>query len=827
MKINLRMVLCLFLMLPVYCSASGSLLNLDIDFSNDGWRDIFKKAHGKPNCKVITGQNGNKCLEISTGMLKSCKFPYSTGVINVSFDARTTDITQGKRAYHVAWSAVHLYNQDGKDIGHKDIMNVGKATGWTHYELTVKGIRSGTESFVLTLGNAGRTGKLWVDNIKISIETPGDNLCGDPGFIGDFAVDHWNNSREGVDWDKLTLKSKDGKSEYVERIFPGKGKTLHIKNNATFKSNRFIYDGSPLVFGGWAKHHDRKAGKKAWAWANVQLVLFDKDDKKLGHFDMTPLGEANSPWTYYSKYIPANKFRRNTSYVELWARGFEGSTGDSWFDEIQLVKLPGAGVNRKKYDSKKALVNIDAGKPDKTAIRPVWNGTDISYASKINHHVVKQLLSKMRKNGVNNLRLREFLQGCRIYKGVKNGEPVLNFKQLDEVIDWAVKDRKFILTATIESTPNQIAKIKLKNNAHANRSVPEDFNLWGRIVQKLVQHWIDRYGIETVRQWTFECWNEPCAERYYQGTKSDFLKIFDQYLNAFEIVGKNNKCQLRTGSISGVNNSPFFKLIFEHLKKESKLNRINPVSMHAYSGFVNSFDSLRDGIVQMQKTMKSYKGLENADLIITEYNGSSMGHSGRDSHAAAAFNVKANRVYLDTGVLRGYFFSPVDYQFRNREKYFSGGSGMFTKNGIPKPSFNSAILLNKLRNGKRVPLQSSNEPIDGIAVIKDGSLGILLTSFDETHMSQAVTTDVALKINWPGIPANLKCMLFKVDENNANSYTKWLQLGKPDISPATDKLLLKANELKPVGFSDLKAVGNILELQLKMPSNAIYYLEFK
>lgn len=42
----------------------------------------------------------------------------------------------------------------------------------------------------------------------------------------------------------------------------------------------------------------------------------------------------------------------------------------------------------------------------------------------------------------------------------------------------------------------------------ANGSPPKDLQKWADLVRATVNHWIKRYGIDEVRTWYFECWNE-------------------------------------------------------------------------------------------------------------------------------------------------------------------------------------------------------------------------------------------------------------------------------------------------------------------------------
>lgn len=39
-------------------------------------------------------------------------------------------------------------------------------------------------------------------------------------------------------------------------------------------------------------------------------------------------------------------------------------------------------------------------------------------------------------------------------------------------------------------------------------SPPKQMSFWYNLVEATVRHWVTRYGLEEVRTWYFECWNE-------------------------------------------------------------------------------------------------------------------------------------------------------------------------------------------------------------------------------------------------------------------------------------------------------------------------------
>src|ERR1035438_6176996 len=47
-----------------------------------------------------------------------------------------------------------------------------------------------------------------------------------------------------------------------------------------------------------------------------------------------------------------------------------------------------------------------------------------------------------------------------------------------------------------------------------NVTPPKDYAQWATLIRKLVAHWVERYGLVEVRQWSFEVWNEPNLDAF-------------------------------------------------------------------------------------------------------------------------------------------------------------------------------------------------------------------------------------------------------------------------------------------------------------------------
>ena len=70
-------------------------------------------------------------------------------------------------------------------------------------------------------------------------------------------------------------------------------------------------------------------------------------------------------------------------------------------------------------------------------------------------------------------------------------------------------------------------------------SPPADWAEWRAVVQALVAHLVERYGVEEVRTWGFEVWNEPNLEVFWTGTREDYLRLYDEAAAAVKAVDES------------------------------------------------------------------------------------------------------------------------------------------------------------------------------------------------------------------------------------------------------------------------------------------------
>ena len=825
MRLSIKLLAAvLFLsVLPVY---AASLINLEVDFETPLWSEFLKNNWG-PSAAVVKRPEGGHALKIETGRaLKTQIFRLPAGgKVRVGFDLRNHGITPGGESWRVAQACVSWY-RDSQPISHTDLYLDEREASWRQFNSTPT-VPIGANGFTLNFTNYGKSGAFEIDNFRLAIEIDGETLTGDPFFQERLGVNHWYPERDLIDWDRMTAASSDGSASVQRNRFSKSGvNSLLLRNNSTVRSARFPYEGDRLLIGAWVRRKElkRPVSSPSWASAGMQLVWFGPDGKLIerAHSDVAPLLDGSVPWTYCQFELAVNSKTRNYRFFELWPRIWPGVTGELEFSGVTVIRS--GAVDRKPYNETSGEITVDASRPG-AEIPVIWNAMDLCFVDAVNQKSIRDGLRRLRNEiGLTHLRIREFLQAPQIYQGLSgSSEVMLDFRRLDKWMDFLVRDCGFILTPTIESTPNALSTQPAATPGYHNIYPPRDYDRWAEIVQRLVEHWIDRYGADTVAQWNFECWNEPGASGYFKGTGEEFVKLYAAYMKAMTGAEKSRNVKLRIGTASDVTMSRHYTAVFEDQKKRGTLSNIDFISMHIYGGYVNSIYGHEGAARAIAELRDSYPELKGKPIYITEYNGSDREHPANDRHTGCAFNIKAVRLYLDNGISRGYFFPAMSSMFHGvKDRHFCNTLEAVTKTGIQKAVVHSFRLLNSLKGTRRLPLASRHDPFDGIAgITADGNLRIVLSTFAEEHLLSYDGTVLTLRVKWPDHPEHVKITALRVDHDHGDPFTEYLRRGEPAISqsPRLSEELKSSSNLAEEEISGWKFDGDTLVIPLKLQLN--------
>ncbi|MCB8988772.1 MAG: hypothetical protein H6661_13610 [Ardenticatenaceae bacterium] len=104
--------------------------------------------------------------------------------------------------------------------------------------------------------------------------------------------------------------------------------------------------------------------------------------------------------------------------------------------------------------------------------------------------------------------------------------PLFLLRNVDRIYDFllALGVRPFV---ELSFMPEALASGSQTVFNYVNHvSPPKDYAEWGKLIHKFVAHCVDRYGLEEVRRWYFEVWNEPNLDSFWAGSQADYFNLY-------------------------------------------------------------------------------------------------------------------------------------------------------------------------------------------------------------------------------------------------------------------------------------------------------------
>ena len=119
---------------------------------------------------------------------------------------------------------------------------------------------------------------------------------------------------------------------------------------------------------------------------------------------------------------------------------------------------------------------------------------------------------------------------------VRNPDNTISYQwhEVDNVYDALLRLglRPFVelnpMPAALASGPKTMFFYKM------NVTPPKSYEEWGNLVEAFARHIIQRYGLDEVRQWYFEVWNEPDLDGFWSGSKEEYFRLYDASAKALK-----------------------------------------------------------------------------------------------------------------------------------------------------------------------------------------------------------------------------------------------------------------------------------------------------
>ena len=434
-----------------------------------------------------------------------------------------------------------------------------------------------------------------------------------------------------------------------------------------------------------------------------------------------------------------------------------------------------------------------------------------------------------------------FADQLGVYREV-DGKPVYDWARLDYLYDQL---RGMGLKPFVELgfTPDAM---KQSNQTifywKGNTSHPQP-DKWTALVDAFVRHCVGRYGIQEVRSWYFEFWNEPNLDGFWE--KADQQAYFDYYGRTARTI-KAIDPRLRVGgpSTAGAAWVPEF---LAYAKKTGV--PVDFVSTHTYGvdgGFLdergegdNKLSRDPDAIVKdVSKVRREIEAAGHAGLPLfftewsTSYNPRDPIH---DDYLSAAYIL--SKLRRTEGLAQGMSYWTYSDLFEEpgpQARPFEGGFGLMTPQGVRKAAWFAYKYLADLGD-RELPTGDDQS----IAALNDRTVQVL--AWRNVLPQQPVSNrPFFTKVRKPGQAAPLALDLAgmkpgayelrvrRTGFRQNDAYSAYLDMGRPATLTAPDLQRLQALTADaPVVTAVNVGRGGTTRINLPMRENDVVMLELR
>ncbi|WP_042405985.1 GH39 family glycosyl hydrolase [Streptacidiphilus carbonis] len=330
-----------------------------------------------------------------------------------------------------------------------------------------------------------------------------------------------------------------------------------------------------------------------------------------------------------------------------------------------------------------------------------------------------------------------------------------------------------------------------------NITPPKDWNEWAALVRALVAHLIDRYGLEQVRQWPIEVWNEPNLKEFWADADQDaYHRLYEVTANTVKEVDASLQVG---GPALAPGADPEWLVRFADFAA-ARSAPVDFVSRHAYTtgpaqhvpfGVHQTLAPASRLLEQFAAPREELKGTALADLPvhITEFNSSYRPDN--PIHDTAFHAAYLAPVLAAGGELVDSFsywtFSDMFEEVGVPTSLFHGGFGLLTHRQIKKPTYHLYAFM--ARMGDQV-LASGADHL--VTRHHDGRTTVLAWApVDPTGREPVLSHTVQLSLPVAEASGDDCAAVYvqrsSVSEEAGNAWAAWNEMGRP-ASPRARQL---------------------------------------
>jgi xylan 1,4-beta-xylosidase len=323
---------------------------------------------------------------------------------------------------------------------------------------------------------------------------------------------------------------------------------------------------------------------------------------------------------------------------------------------------------------------------------------------------------------------------------------------------------------------------------HGGISKPQHWDRWAELVRAFCQHLVDRYGLEVIRTWGFEVWNEPNLEAFWKHSFDDYMMMYAVSTKAVKGVDS----LLRVGGPATAATGWIAEFL-ETLQNQGL--PLDFLSTHLYGSPPSDLRPL----------LAAY-GFPKADIWWTEWGVTPTHFSAiNDSVFGASFMLHGMKRTQGRADYLAYWVVSDQFEELGRaDRLFHGGFGLLTVGHLRKPRFWAMKLLNDLGTDSLAVEMTGDGAaslVEALATKKpDGTVDVLVWNgtLNQAQYEGCAALDRVVEINLTGLdrPA-YRVQLARIDEYHSNiggqadpgliwpTEEEWCQLREKDVLDET------------------------------------------
>jgi xylan 1,4-beta-xylosidase len=343
-----------------------------------------------------------------------------------------------------------------------------------------------------------------------------------------------------------------------------------------------------------------------------------------------------------------------------------------------------------------------------------------------------------------------------------------------------------------------------------NVSPPRVWGEWEALIETFARHLVDRYGLDEVRSWHFEVWNEPNLRGFWSGRFEDYVPLYEGAARALKRVDAG----LLVGGPATAR-AEWLELLIDHCAQARV--PLDFVSTHLYpqdedvawpgrKGSPHAPGAFFAATVERARARVDERcrahGLAPLPIHWTEWNAMACGGGTPQDWAAnptndtlhgAAF-VARNCLALDRAAdtLCWWAASDVFGECGLPVTPYAMGYGLLTIHGLPKPAFHGFALLRRLGGEVlTVELEDGGDAgVHGCAATRTGAVTDLLL-WNQRLLEDPAPAPWSVRVALPALePGEHLVLLARVGPGQGSAHETWLAMGAPqDLAPAMEDAL--------------------------------------